>query len=78
MADYAYSMMVKSVDLKPEITEMKADQISLSLTTILGQLAVNMGKSIPKLPDGGWEAVSHSVTRIGGALSVTILLRRPL
>jgi hypothetical protein len=76
MAEYAYSMLVRTFGVKPEITDMTADQISQNLALAIDKLLKEVADSLPKLPPGDWEMLSHSITRIGGGLSVTFLLRR--
>ena len=75
--EYEYTFLVETVAITPGIADLSPDEFSQELATGLGHLGQSMTKSIPTLPKGGWEIVSHSVTRIDRHLTATFLIRRP-
>jgi len=71
-----YAFMVNTFPILPEIADATDREISQSIGGVLGPLGTQLSKAIPEFQGGGWEIVSHDLTRIDFHLAVTLLLRR--
>ena len=82
---YEYSMIVTTGQLNPGAADATAEELSQSVAPQLGSLVQKVGKNLANFPgnapankQGGWEIVSHDITRIDRHLLTTFLIRRPL
>ncbi len=73
-----YAFMIETAELKAGAADATSDEISQSLGLGLGNIGEKITKALPTLPPGGWQVVSHDITRIDRHLVVTILIRRQL
>lgn len=71
-----YSVVVTDIDLSPDIEKVTSDQLDASLTMSLNQIVQKTSKVIQTHEGGGWEIISHELTRLGNRLVVSFLLRR--
>ncbi len=71
-----YNMMLNTIELKPGVAEATADEISKDLTMHLGEISQGMSKATESFQGGGWEVVSHALTRIDSHLILSFLIRR--
>ena len=72
---YKYTFLVTTMALHPETAELTADEINDGFTERLGGLAPSMSQYIQQAPEGPWEAISHSLTRLDNNLVITLMLR---
>ena len=71
-----YSMMVQTMQLQPGMSDATGEEVGKSLAVALGQIVKTVSTASQKLEGGGWEIVSHELTRIDRHLVVSFLLRR--
>ena len=76
MPDYEYSFMVQTAELNPGIVDMTTEQVGQGLAVSLMPVVQRASNAIQSLPPGGWEVVSHDLTRIDRHLILSFLLRR--
>ncbi|MQF49147.1 hypothetical protein FIM08_04560 [SAR202 cluster bacterium AC-647-N09_OGT_505m] len=72
---YEYTFLVTTMELLPGVESLTADEITHGFTQQLQGLAPSMSQYIQEASGGPWEAVSHSVTRLGSNLVITLMLR---
>jgi hypothetical protein len=71
-----YGIIVQTVEIKPDMQDATADEISQSMVVGLNQILQKASKGLSNLPNGKkGEIVSHSLTRIGRHLVLSILFR---
>jgi len=74
---YEYSVMVKTVDLNPEaLATANKDELSKGILGALGGAISELSKGMDAFQGGGWEIVSHQLTRFEHRLVASFLLRR--
>ena len=78
MAKYEYSVMVQPIELKAGAADATGDELTVSLGNTMLPLVGKLGEYAEKLPPGGWELVSHDLTRIDRHLLLSFLLRREI
>jgi len=78
MAQYEYGMMVETGALRADFWDASSEQVSAGLAQSLGKIADKVGKALPKFQGGGWEVISHNLTRIKRHLIVTFMIRRTI
>jgi hypothetical protein len=73
-----YGFMVQTMDIKPDMEDSTADQLSQGMAVALNKMAQGASKGLSNLPGGGGnpEIISHNLTRIGGHLLVTFMFKR--
>jgi hypothetical protein len=71
-----YTFIVKSVDISSvgNIAELDSNK---ELARILGDAAFDVGETLPKMGDGGFQIVSHDITISGTTMTITFLARHP-
>jgi hypothetical protein len=75
MAEYGF--IVQTIDIKPDMEDSTADQLSQTMAIGLNKIVQSASKGLNNLPGGGsGEILSHNLTRIGGHLIVSFLFRR--
>jgi len=74
MADY--TMAVSSITLKPGIEDLPIHDIEKALANSLKKVIEGVSKGNEILEGGGWEIVSHDITRLQSHLIITFTLRR--
>ena len=77
MVCYDHTFAVQAFPVKPKIIELNADQVGQATAAAGAQILNNLRKSFPDLESGDVEIVSHSLTRVGGTLVGSFLLRQP-
>ena len=71
-----YGIVVQTIEIKPDMQDASADQVSQSFGLGLNQILQKTAKGLTMLPDGSKnEILSHSLTRIGRHLVLSILFR---
>jgi hypothetical protein len=74
---YEYSMMVKTADLSPEaLATANKDELSKGILGALGAAVSELSKGMDTFQGGGWEIISHQLTRFENHLFASFLLRR--
>ena len=72
-----YGFIIQAIDIKPDMEDTTADQLSQTMAIGLNKIAQGASKGLSNLPGGGnGEILSHNITRIGGHLVVSFLFRR--
>lgn len=72
-----YGFIVQTIDIKPDMEDATADELSQSMAIDLNKVVQSASKGLSNLPSGGrGEILSHTITRIGGHLVVSFLFRR--
>ena len=71
-----YGVMAQSVDLKPEAYSASGALLAKTITESTNQILIKAAKGLQSVQGGGWEILSHQITRIGDHLIVSFLLRR--
>ena len=72
-----YGLIVQTIDIKPDMEDATADQLSQSMAMNLNTVVRSAANGLSNLPGGGnGEILSHNITRIGGHLVVSFLFRR--
>ena len=71
-----YGVMVGSAELKPAIMMATSDQVAQTITTILNHELQKVKKALNSFQGGGWEIISHELTRIDSHVAVSFLVRR--
>ena len=75
--DYEYAFMASTITPEPGIEQARSAEASRSIGLALGQFGRTITGAIPDFMGGGWEAISHDLTKIEQHLVVTVCLRRP-
>ena len=74
---YEYSVMVKTADLNPEtLATATKDELSKAILVALGGAISELSKGVDTFQGGGWEIISHQLTRFEHHLFASFLLRR--
>jgi hypothetical protein len=76
MAEKEYSIMVHTIQLKPGIGDATSDEVSQGLTIALAQVIQTVGKAAQSLEGGGWDVISHEITRLDRHVVISFLLSR--
>jgi len=71
-----YGVMAQSVDLKPEAYSATGALLAKTITESMNQILIKASKGLQSFQGGGWDIMSHQITRIGDHLVVSFLLRR--
>jgi hypothetical protein len=72
-----YGFIVQTIDIKPDMEDSTADQLSQTMAIGLNKIVQGASKGLSNLPGGGGgEIISHNLTRIGGHLVVSFLFKR--
>ncbi len=74
--DYEYAFMVETVTIQPGIADATADEVSHTIVGTFAPLVGKLGTNLPQLAGGGWQVVSHDLTRIDRHLILTFVIRR--
>lgn len=74
---YEYAIMSETVNVKPEalVAESKKELLN-SLGIALVRVMDIVHKSLKTYGSGGWETLSHDLTKLDRHLVVTFLIRR--
>ena len=72
---YKYTFLVTNMELQPGLTELSAEELGQGLAQQFGGLGPNISQYIQQVPEGPWEAISHSVTRLDSHLVISLMLR---
>ena len=74
---YEYSVMVKTAELNPEaLATATKDELSKTIGVALGGAMSELSKGMETFQGGGWEIISHQLTRFEHHLFSSFLLRR--
>ena len=71
-----YCTMVQTITLKPGLADATSNEVSQGIAVGLNNIVQKVTKGMQKLQGGGWEMVSHQLTRIDRHLVVSFLLYR--
>lgn len=77
MAAYDYQLFANPHPLAPGTDKMSTEELTVGLTTALAPMVGQIGETLDSLDGGGWEIVSHELTKIENNLILTFLVRRP-
>jgi len=74
---YEYCVMFETADVKPEIlVTATKDEFSQNLQVALAGVIHRVSERMKTFQGGGWEIMSHQLTRLDLYLIVSFLLRR--
>jgi hypothetical protein len=74
---YEYSLMVKTAHVKSEeLATATGDKLSQIVGGVLGNAASEVSRGVESFQGGGWEIISHQVTRFDRDFVTSFLLRR--
>ena len=71
-----YMILVHTVELSPAIEDATADEITDHFTLPLTDIAHEVTQYAETIGGGGWEVVSHTLTKLHSHLLLTFLLCR--
>ena len=71
-----YATVVKALDLKPAAYNAPRDQLAKATSLTFGNVVNRISKDTQSFQGGGWEIVSHNLTRIGDHLLASFVIRR--
>ena len=71
-----YGIMVQTMKIKPNMADATPNEVSQALTVGLNQTVQKASKGLDTLEGGGWEIVSHALTRINRHLVLSFLICR--
>lgn len=74
---YEYGFIVKSFALTQQQTEALPAEISKFITTVLGEILLEVSHNMDLVRGGGWEILSHQLIQIGHSYHATFLMRHP-
>ncbi len=72
---HKYTFLVSSLELDPSVADLTPEEIQHGFNQAMGGFGQSISTSIQQVPEGPWEAVSHSVTRLENHLVITVMLR---
>lgn len=75
--EYEYSFLHIVSNIDPVIADSSPKDFLQATAAGLDECLTFLHRQLPQHKGGGWEAVSHDVSRIGPFLLVTFLIRRP-
>ena len=74
---YEYGVIFETANVKPEIlATATTDELSQNLAVALGGVMDRVPERMKSFQGGGWEIISHQLTRFDRHLVVSFLLRR--
>ena len=76
MAAYEYSIVVQDITIKPGIGDSTGSEVSEDLSRALMKPLQAVNKTVDTYQGGGWEIVSHQLTRLDRHLALSFLIRR--
>ena len=71
-----YGFIVHTVEIKPEADEASPQDISKDIAIRLNQIVQKASKNLQTLRGGGWVINSHTLTRVGKHMVVSMLISR--
>jgi hypothetical protein len=71
-----YGFVVNTIEIKPEVDDAGPEEVSKLIAVKLNQIAAQASKGLRNLRGGGWEIKSHTLTRVGKHLVVSMLVSR--
>ena len=71
-----YATMVQTAELKPGLADFTSDEVGQNIAVGLSQVLQKASKGLQTLQGGGWEILSHDLTRIDRHLVVSLLICR--
>ena len=71
-----YGFMVQSIEIKPEMDDADANEVSKTVAMQLNQTIQKASRGLQNLEGGGWAIGSHCLTRVGKHMVVSFLIHR--
>jgi hypothetical protein len=71
-----YGFIVQTIEIKPEADDADSNEVGKSMAIGMNQFVQKAARSLPNLRGGGWEIASHSLTRVGKHMIISLLIRR--
>jgi hypothetical protein len=71
-----YGFVVHTLEIKPEADDASPEDVSKMIGVRLNQVVQKAVKGLATLKDGGWVIMSHTITRIGKNMVVSMLISR--
>ena len=71
-----YGFIVHTVEIKPEADDASPQDISKDIAVRLNQIVQKAARGLQTLRGGGWAIVSHTLTRVGKNMVVSMLISR--
>jgi hypothetical protein len=72
---YKYTFIVTTLELQPGIQDLTSEEFVPELAQQFGGMGPSLSQYIQQIPEGPWEAISHSVTRLDRHFVVSLMLR---
>ena len=69
--------MLQTINLTKQAEEALPAEVAKSMAVSFAKVLQSTSKGMETFQGGGWEIVSHQITRIGHTLFVTFIIRRP-
>jgi hypothetical protein len=71
-----YGFVVHTLEIKPEADDASPEDVSKMIGVRLNQVVQKAVKGLATLKGGGWVIMSHTITRIGKNMVVSMLISR--
>ncbi len=71
-----YGFIVHTVEIKPEADDASPQDISKDIAVRLNQIVQKAAKGLQTLRGGGWVITSHTLTRVGKNMVISMLIVR--
>ena len=75
--NYEYTFMASTIALKDGYQQAPVEELAQGIGAALGGFGTTLSDALPQWGGGGWDTVSHAVTKIEDNLILTVFLRRP-
>lgn len=74
---FEYGTILQTINLTKQAEEALPAELAKGLGMSFARLMQKVSKGLETFQGGGWEILSHQITRIGHSLFVTFIIRRP-
>ena len=74
--NYEYSFLHRVYSLDAALQDASLREVASGTSTLLGEFLQALEEELPSHKGGGWEVISHDMSRLGAFLLITVMLRR--
>ena len=71
-----YGFIVHTIEIKPDADDASPEEISKMIAVRLNQIVQKASKGLQTLRGGGWRITSHTITRVGKNMVVSMMISR--
>ena len=71
-----YGFVVHTIEIKPEADDASPEEVSKMIALGLNQIVQKAAKGLQTLRGGGWMINSHTLTRVGKNMVLSMLISR--